>query len=157
MPFEICVKLRTFASLKLRGTNVPTRLALLERQLVVDDPLERLERLSAAEHPTVDEERRCPVDPGFVAGADVRLDERDVLVRVHARVEARGIEAQVHRVLFEVVDAEPLLVGEQPIVVRPELALLVGALARLGCRPGVRMVGERILAVDEPDPIAVGV
>ena len=58
--------------------------------------------------------------------------------------------------LLEVAGAQPLLIGEQPIVVRPEFPLLVGALAGLGRILGVLVVRQRVFAVDEMNPIAVG-
>ena len=69
----------------------------------------------------------------------------------------RGVEPELDGVLLQVGAAQPLLVGEQPIVVRPELPLFVGALSRFGRRPRVRMVRQRIFAIDESDAIAVGV
>src|SRR5438034_7764272 len=47
-------------------------------------------------------------------------------------------------------------VRKQPVVVLPEPVLLARAGGRLGGRAGVRMVGQGIVTVDEPDAIAVG-
>jgi len=77
-------------------------------------------------------------------------------VGVDARIEARGVEAERGGVLFQVGYAQPLLIGEEPIVVRPELSLLVGALAGLGRVLGVLMIRQRVFAIDEMYPIAVG-
>ena len=69
-----------------------------------------------------------PLTPASFARLDVGVDDRAVLVRIDAGVELRGVEAELGRVLLQVGVAQPLLVGEQPVVVRPELPLLVGAL-----------------------------
>ena len=142
----------TAPSSALRGRSKK----LLSRQLLVDDLLERFEGLSAADHAAVDEEGRRAVDAGVVAHRDVLFDHRGILVRVETGIEPRGVEADLDRVLFEIRDAQPLLVREQPIVVRPELSLLVGALPGLGCVLGVLVVRQRIFAVNEMYPIAVG-
>ena len=48
-------------------------------------------------------------------------------------------------------------IPEQPVVKLPELALLGGALRRFGRRARPRMDGQRVMAVDEMDPVAVGI
>ena len=53
--------------------------------------------------------------------------------------------------------SQTLLVGEQPVVIRPELALLVGALAGFGRDVRVLMVRQRVFPVDEMNFVAVGV
>ena len=78
-------------------------------------------------------------------------------MRVEAGVEARRVEPDGRRVLLQIRQREALLVREQAIVIRPELALLVGALARLGRRPRVLVIGQRVFPIDEMNPVAVGV
>jgi hypothetical protein len=62
-------------------------------------------------------------------------------VRIDARVEPGGVEPDLRRVLLQVAAAEPPLVGEQLVVKRPELALLVGAQSSFGRGTRVGMVG----------------
>src|SRR5262245_30401322 len=102
------------------------------REFLVDDVLERVERLGAAEAAPVDEKRRRAVDAGFGARLKIRLDLGGVLVPAEAIVELRRVERQLRRVPLQVVVGQTPGTREEAIVVRPELALLGGAGGRLG-------------------------
>jgi putative membrane protein len=54
--------------------------SFLERELFVDDPLERLEWLGAPDHAAIDEERGCTVDAGLFTRLNIRVDLRLVFV-----------------------------------------------------------------------------
>src|SRR5262249_43648026 len=73
-----------------------------------------------------------------------------------ALIELRTVEPDVLRVLLQLVLAERALIREELRVVVPKLALRVGAVRRLGRRPRQRVHGERIVAEDETDLVAVG-
>src|SRR5262252_7812621 len=86
---------RSSSAVRCEAVAIPPRFAiavpagrsvLLELELFVDDSLEDVVRLRAADHPAVDEERWCAVDPRFLAGAEVRVHLRLRLVPVDARV-----------------------------------------------------------------------
>src|SRR5262245_8622902 len=97
--------------------------ALLQLELLVDDALERFERLRPAERSAVDEERRRAVDAGFFGGANILVDPPLRGAAVQAGIELRGVEANLDGVLFEVRILKTRLIAEQPIVICPELAL----------------------------------
>src|SRR5439155_17521458 len=92
---------------------------------------EALVGLGAHEQSAVDEEGRRARQPEALTLLDALLDLGRVLARVEARPERRRIEAEVRRMLLEVGHAELGLVGEELVVHRPELALVVRARARL--------------------------
>src|SRR5436309_5716926 len=93
----------------------------LELELLVDQFLELLERLGAADHPSVDEECRRPVDARLLAGLDVCIDCRLVLARIGAGIEFRAVETEIGGVLFQIGVGQFARLGKQPIVIRPEL------------------------------------
>ncbi len=78
----------------------------LIRQLLVDDALERVEWLGAAQRTTVDEERRRPVHPDRVAGGEVRFHFRLIGACVDAGVERRRVQTEVGGMLLQVGLAE---------------------------------------------------
>src|SRR5256885_6727621 len=116
------------------GQSPTRRASVVPAQLFVDDLLERLERLCAADHAAVDEKGRRPVHARFFAVADVGVDLRFELMRVDARVELRGVEAQFDRVLLQIGCAQLRRVGKQTVMVWPEFSLLVGARRGFGRR-----------------------
>ena len=124
-------------------------------ELLVDDRLERLERLRAAEKATVDEEGRCAGDTDLRSfgqvGADVVLEG----AAVETGVELLGVEAESDGVLLVVVDRQGALVGEQQVMELPELPLVVRALRRLGGRLCLPVISERIIAENQADLIPV--
>ena len=68
--------------------------------------------------------------PELIADAHLRLHALGVLRRIEARIELRGVESRLGRIFLEEIRLERLLVGEQPVVIFPELPLLTRALAR---------------------------
>ena len=76
----------------------------------------------------VDEERGCAGHAAVVRALDVALDAQRVLARLERLLEARHVETDLVRVVDEVDDAERRLAVEQPVVHRPERALLAGGL-----------------------------
>ena len=64
--------------------------------------LERVKRLGAGEQPAVDEERRRSRHTRVSASLSVGVDDRAVLVLVHARVEFRRIQPERGRRLLQV-------------------------------------------------------
>ena len=93
-----------------------------------------------------------PMTPASLPVLHVGLDPVLVLVRIDAGVEpARHPARAPPRTASDPRRTSLRLIGEQPIVVRPELALLGGALRRLGRRPRVGMAWAAGSAIDEPD------
>ena len=70
---------------------------------------------------------------------DVLLHVLDGLAAVQALVEARSVQAQLAGVALEAGNVQRRLVIKQQVVVLPELALVVGALSRLGRLLSIRM------------------
>jgi hypothetical protein len=124
--------------------------------LVVDDRLESLKGLRAGKEPAVDEERGSPGHTQRLTFPIVPVDVRPELPGIDALSEGRGIEVEVRRDLAVRRGGKVALVLEDPIVVLPELALLVGAERGLGRRLGFGVIGKRIVAIDESDLVAVG-
>ena len=79
-----------------------------------------------------------------------------MLVRIDAGVELCGVEPQLCSVAFEIGLAKLRGIAEQPVVIGPEFSLLRGARGRLGRRSRARVVGQRVMTIDEPDLVAVG-
>jgi hypothetical protein len=122
----------------------------------VDDHPERVEGLRAREEPAVDEECGGGVHANRTPLSGVRLDRRTELARVETLSERRGVEVEVRRELAVRGRRKSALVLEDPIVVLPELSLLVGAEGGLRGRLGLGMIRKRKVAVDDADFIAVG-
>src|SRR5438132_3325547 len=120
-------------------------------QLAVDRVLELLVRDRAVDEDSVDEERRRPAHPRFLAGLLVGFHQRLHLAAVQALVELRGVEPDLLGVALQVGDRQLLLVAEHLVVQLPEL---VGPLVR-GARSRLRRLGregmeiEREVAEDE--------
>ena len=125
-------------------------------QLLLDDRLERIERLRARQEPTVDEKGRSCVHTELVPSGVVVLNDLSELTGVEALVERGGIETQVGCELLQVRLRERSLVLENLVVVFPELSLLVSTQRSLGGRCCLRMIGERIVAIDQPNFVTVG-
>jgi hypothetical protein len=104
----------------------------LGSQLLVDDRLEVLERLGAIQEPAVDEERRSPLHTDLLSFLVVLHHVRPELAGVVAAIEGLGVEFYLSRVLLQVVVGQGALVGENLVVVFPELALGVRALRGFG-------------------------
>ncbi len=124
--------------------------------LLVDDGPERVERLRSGEEPAVDEERWSRVHTVLTTLLVVHLDGWPVLARVETLSERRGVEVEVRGELAVRGRGKRALVLEDPVVVLPELSLLVGAERGLRRRLGLGMVRKREVAVDETDFVAVG-
>src|SRR5207244_2158273 len=82
-------------------------------ELVVDDALESLVGLRAAQESAVDEEGGSARDSCHVAVLDVGIDQVLVLVCFDARVEFRGVEADAGGRGLEIHAAELRRIGEQ--------------------------------------------
>ena len=123
--------------------------------LVVDDRLESLEGLSPGQEPAVDEERRSPGHAQRLAFPKLPVDVLAELTGIDTLAEGRGVQVEVGRDLTIGSGGKAALVLEDPVVVFPELALLVGAERGLGRRLGFGVIGKRIVAIDEPDLVAV--
>ena len=78
------------------------------------------------------------------------------LAGIETLVERSGLEPQVGGKLLQVGISERALVLENLVMVFPELALGVSAEGRLGGRCGLRVIGEREIAVDESNFVTVG-
>jgi len=103
-------------------------------QFLVDDRLEVLEGLCAVDESAVDEERRSPLHADLLAFLVVLHDVGPELAGVVAEVEGLDVEAELGRVLLQVVVGQRALVGEDLVVVFPEFALGVRALRGFGRR-----------------------
>ena len=128
------------------SAKVPTGL-LRAGQEAVDRLLEGGVRLRPFDHPDRrhlrvvrlgdgQEERGRALNPGLLALGQVAPDPARLFSAVETLLELREIEVDGSRVGREIVRAERLLVGEEPVVHRPVLALLAGAvgcLVRLEC------------------------
>ena len=117
-------------------------LLLFQLELFVDDSFERFERLRPGQETAVDEKGRRPVDTRVIPRLLVCFDDRLVAVLVDTGIEAGGVHAQIGGRLLEIRVRQLSGLGEQPIVIRPELTLFVGALGRFGGRPRLGMVRQ---------------
>src|SRR5512138_3549477 len=135
----------------------PSAPLLPDAELLVDDRLEVLEGLGAADQPAVDEEGRRAADPRLLARLPVGVDDLRLLARLEAAVEARPVQPDLARVALEVGRGELPLGGEELAVHLPVLPLVVGAVGRLGRLAGLLVDREREVPVDEPDLAGVGV
>ena len=127
----------------------------LVSELFLDDRPERLERLCARDEPSIHEEGRRGVDAELVAGGVIVLNRLRKLAGVETLVEGSGIEPQVGGKLLQVGIRKRALILENLVVVFPELALGVSAEGRFGGRRGLRVIGEREIAVDESNFVTV--
>jgi len=75
---------------------------------------------------------------------------------VEALGEGAGVELKLRRNLTVGRGGKRALILENPIVILPELPLVVGAQGGFGGRLRLGMVGKREIAIDEPDFVAVG-
>ena len=78
-----------------------------------------------------------------------------VLARIEALVERRLIEADGAGVRLQLRDLQLLLIGEQPVVQLPVLALLAGTVRGLGGLGRLRMVRQREVLEHDPHLAAV--
>src|SRR5437773_11106816 len=101
-----------------------------ERQLLVDHPLELLERLSTAEHAPIDAKGWSARHAGLFTLLRILVDRVAVLVRVETHIESALIESKLSRIRLEVCDVELVRICEEQLVIRPEFILLRRALRR---------------------------
>ena len=110
------------------------------------------------EHPAVDEESRRAVDAGLVRPPAMSASTCVcVLVRVDAGVELGGVEAELRGVLLQVRRRSAAAGWRTACRGTARTCPVRSRTARFGRRPRVRVVRQRIVAVDEMDAIAVGV
>src|SRR5262245_60724887 len=122
------------------------------RQLVLHGVRESLVRLRPQDEPPVDEERRRGGNAVTLRLRRVLLDLGAVASRLQALVEEGGVEAKGGRALLEVGVLQLVLVAEEHVVHRPELALVVGAGGRLRGPGRVGMdLRQRVVAIHEAD------
>ncbi len=76
-------------------------------------------------------------------------------MRVDACIEFRRVEPEIGRSLLEVGVVQLRLIREEAIVVRPEFTLLARARRRFCRGPRIGVPGQRVVTIDEMDPIAV--
>ena len=138
------------------NADVPMGVWALVPELLVDDLAERFERLRARQEPAVDEERWRGVDAKRVSMIEVLLHRLAVLTTVEALLEGRLVQPYIPRELTVALARQRALVFEDLVVELPEFPLVVGTKRRLGGRGGLRVVGKRIVAVDDADFVAVG-
>jgi len=86
----------------------------------------------------------------------VLLDRLAVLPGIEALAEGARVELKLRGDLPVGRCGESALILEDPIVILPELPLIVGAQGRFGRGLGFGMVGKREIAIDEPDFVPVG-
>jgi hypothetical protein len=86
----------------------------------------------------------------------VLLDAVAVFAGIEALGESGRVELKLRCELTVGRGGKRALILEDPIVILPELPLIVGAQGRFGGRLGFRVVGEREVAIDESDLVAVG-
>lgn len=124
--------------------------------LVFDDCLECLEWLRPGKEPAVDEERRRSGHTHGLTLPVVLLDRLPELPGIEALAECAGVELQVGGDLTVGPGGKRALVLEDPIVILPELSLFVSAKRGLRGRLSFGVVGKRVVAIDEPDFVPVG-
>src|SRR4051794_22643591 len=124
-------------------------------QLLVDDLLEGLVRVGAADLASVDEAGGGAVDVEGGRLLHVGLDLRLELVGVEGSLELGHVEAELLGVLLQAGPVEGGLVLEQLVVHLPELALLGGGHGGHGGRLGVLVHVERHVLPDHPQLVAV--
>src|SRR5688572_30764131 len=152
----------TSSSLRTSGPpNSRARIAFIRRllharELFVNDPFERFERLRTNQRPAVDVDRRRRVDahpfPELVVGPDVL----GVLAGIEAGVELLAIQSKLARRLLQRRHVELALVREHRIVQLPVLALFAGAVRRFGRLERLGVVRERKILEDQADLVTVG-
>src|SRR5262249_23636451 len=106
-----------------------------------------------------DDDRGRAADAGLVGDLALGLDERLVGVAVERGLELGHVDAERLGVVLERLALEVLLLGEEPVVVLPDslLALLLPGLLRgLGGERRVLVHGERLVAPDDLELLAVG-
>ncbi len=124
--------------------------------LVVDDRFEGLERLRPGKESPGDEERGRPGHAEGAAVLVVLLDRLAMRPGIEALGEGAGVELKLRGDLQVGRRGKRALILENPIVILPELPLVVRAKGGFGGRLGFGMVGKREVAIDEPDLVAVG-
>jgi len=99
----------------------------------------------------VDEESRGAAYAGGAALGDVGVHGRAEAAVVEAAGEGHAVEADLDGVLYELLAREARLVGEETVMVRPELAEGARAAGGFGRGPRAFVRGEREILEDEPD------
>ena len=123
---------------------------------LVHGRLEAGQRLRPREHLAVDQKGRRSRDAGLPGDAHVFLHRRQEALVLERLAESGDIQADGPGVLLQRGWVQRLLIGEQAVVHRPELALLVGGQRRLGGDLGVLVEGHGQVLDDEPDVLGVG-
>src|SRR2546422_1777691 len=101
-------------------------------QLLFDDLAQGAVPDRPAQEVTVDEKAGCPGQSKTLCLGEVLLHGDGLLACVQTLIEARGVELQHARILFELRNLESLVVFEQRVVKLPEPALLASAPGCLG-------------------------
>lgn len=117
-------------------------------QLLLDDLDEDVERLGAVEHAPIDKKAGRAFDRERLGVRQVAVDERGSGRGIETGTEAPRVEAERARVIDQSLPAEIILLGEQDVVILPELPSLRGALRRDRGQPGLRVKGERQVLED---------
>src|SRR5688572_3090998 len=99
----------------------------------------------------VDEEGGRAAHARRAAFGGIRLHGGAEAALVDASGEGAALEADLDGVLHELLARKARLVGEEPVVIRPELPERARAARRLGGGPGAVMRAEREILEDEPD------
>src|SRR5690606_13575958 len=108
-------------------------------------------------HSSVDEDRRRGFHAQACADAHLFLYAIAILRGIHTGGKPGRIEARIGRVLLEELHIQRLLIGEQAVVVLPELALLARTLSGLRRPERLRMDRrQRKVLPDDADAVAVG-
>src|SRR5690606_38875316 len=117
---------------------------------------EVVEWLCADELAAVDQEARRAGDTKRFALGHVVIDGLGVLAAVERGPELRHVQAELLSVLLEVRTLNRLLVGEEQVVVLPELALLVCRQRGLTSEGSVLVEVERELRERDADVVRIG-
>src|SRR5262249_5514404 len=111
------------------------------------DPV--VEVLMTFELPAVDEDRRCTFGLQLFAELTLLGDALRRLRRLHVRMEAADVEAELVRVSVETLLSQLILTREDHVVHLPDLALLAGGDRGAGSVRGVRKLPEHVELVGE--------
>src|SRR5712664_4124971 len=122
---------------------VDERLVLPPFQLVLDRPLEELQLHRQHVLAAVDEHGGGRLHPRADPLLQVALDRALEAAGVDLLEHLRAVEPELLGVALEVLVAQLVLVGEEQIVHRPELALAAGVLGAAGGDARARVAGER--------------
>lgn len=128
----------------------------LAREFLVDDRLERFERLSTGEETAVHEECGSARNAGLLTIGHVLLDIGLELAGGVASLELLDIQTELGCILVEIIISEGLLIGKHLVVKFPELALLVRAFRCLCGGSCAVMETKGEVPEDDANLIAIG-